>query len=173
MLRIKKGIDYKYLLYVFFCFSIFCWFLEMLYSLVFRFKFVFPGALYGPWCPIYGVTSIILILFINKKDKKIINFIKIFLKASLIEYFASFVCDKLFHKTIWDYSDYFFNINGRICLLMSLVFTLLAFIMLYFLEPFVKKIYEKYKRKFDIISKILIIIFIIDLVTKIVVKNFY
>lgn len=173
MIRIKKDIKFDYLVYIFFTISIFAWFLEILYSLVFRFKLVNPGSLTGPWCPVYGVTSLLLVLIIYKDNHKLLNFIKIYLIATLTEYFASFVCDKLFHRTIWDYSEFFLNINGRICLIMSLVFTLMSFIMIYYVEPLLQKKYNKNENIIHKINIILIILFIIDLVIKIITKNFY
>lgn len=164
----KKG----YLAFIFFSVSIFAYFLEILYSLIFRYKLVNPGSLNGPWCPVYGITCILLILLIKKDSHKVINFIKIYLIATFTEYFASLICDKVFHRIVWDYSEFILNINGRICLVMSLVFTLMSFIMIYYIEPTLEKIYYKNKKMFDRINTILFFIFIVDLVVKIITKNF-
>ena len=164
----KKG----YYAFIFFSVSIFAYFLEILYSLVFRFKLVNPGSLNGPWCPVYGITCVFLILILKKDNNKILNLIKMYFIASIIEYFASFICDKVFHRIVWDYSEFFLNINGRICLVMSLVFTLMSYLMIYYVEPSLNVIYNKNKKMFDRINTILFIIFIIDLLIKIVTKNF-
>lgn len=42
--------------------------------------------------------------------------------ASILEYVTSWVMEALFHARWWDYSDYKFNLNGRICLLGAFVF---------------------------------------------------
>ena len=158
MIRIKKGLEFDYIIFIFFC-SIIAWFLEILYSLVFRFKFVVPGSLYGPWCPIYGFTALFLVLFINKDIKKYRIFLNIFLYSSIIEYLGSIITDRLFNKTFWDYSEFLFNLNGRICLFMTLVFTFMSVIFLYFVEPKLEKIYFKNKNIIYNINKVLIIIF--------------
>ena len=163
----KKG----YYAFIFFTISIIAYFLEILYSLVFRFKLVNPGSLNGPWCPVYGVTCLLLILIVKKDSHKIINFFKIYLITAFTEYFASFICDKVFHRIVWDYSEFFLNINGRICLVMSVVFTLMSFIMVYYIEPSLNNIYSKNKKTFDRLNTVLFFIFLIDVIVKIVTKN--
>lgn len=158
----------EYMLFAFFIVSIVAWLLEMLFSLIFRSKFVLPGVLYGPWCPIYGVTFIFLYLFINKKDKKIHNIFKIFMVASVIEYVASFISEVFFNRIIWDYSKYLFNINGRICLHMTLLFTFLGYILFYYIEPLLNKIYNKLGREVTIINIELFLLFIFDISLKII-----
>ena len=66
MKTIKR--DYNYYLFCFFFTSILCWILEMIYSLLFRNKFVLPGSFYGPYCPIYGSTFVLLLLVFKRKD---------------------------------------------------------------------------------------------------------
>ncbi len=166
MIRIKKGLEADYIVFVFFICSIVAWFLEMLYSLIFRFVFVIPGSLYGPWCPIYGVAALFLLLFINKDVKKSKVFLEMFFLTSIIEYLGSIITDRLFNITFWDYSDFMFNINGRICLLMTLVFTFMSVIFLYFSEPKLEKIYYKNRDAIYNSNKVLLIIFMIDLFIK-------
>lgn len=170
---ISKRMNYEYYIFSFILISCISWFLEILYSIVFRYKLVNPGALTGPWCPIYGITYCLIIFMIKKDNKKIINVFKIYLIATIIEYLASFISDILFHKTIWDYSEFFLNINGRICLLMSIVFTMLSYIALYFVEPKLNKIYTKNLNIINNVSKVVLFIFILDLITKIISKNLY
>lgn len=165
---VKK--NFTYMLFSFFLVSIIAWFLEMVYSYIFRSKFILPGVLYGPWCPIYGVTFLILMFIIDKKDKKIHNVFKIFVIAIIIEYLASIISDKIFNKIIWDYSNYYFNINGRVCMHMSLLFTLLGYIMIYYIEPLLRKFYNKLDREANIINVELLCLFVFDLFLKIISK---
>ena len=158
--KAKKGLWYY--VYIFFCVSILAWIFEILYSLVFRAKFVLPGVLIGPWCSIYGLGILISFLVIKKEDSVIINFIKAFLSASIIEYTISNISEKLFNHIIWNYGKFMFNINGRICLHMTLLFATFGLISIYLLEPLLSKIYKKNKMIIDIISIILLVFYIFD-----------
>ena len=162
--------NYNYLLFSFFLVSIIFWFIEILYSLIFRNSFVLPGAWYGPYCPIYGLTFILLLMVFNKNGNIILNIIKIALTVSIMEYVVSFISEKLFNNIIWDYSDKFLNLNGRICLEMSLIFTIAGLLMMYLFLPLTEKIYKKLGKSVKYINIILSIIMIIDIVITLVIK---
>ncbi len=162
MKTIKR--DYNYYLFCFFFTSILCWILEIIYSLIFRHKFVLPGSFYGPYCPIYGSTFVLLLLIFKRKDNVLTNGLKIFFSVTISEYLISYITEKKFHKIIWNYKKFPLNINGRVCLPMSLVFTIMGLITLYFLEPQLRKLYLKLNIKIDTCTIILLILFIIDVV---------
>ena len=159
MKYIKK--NYNYLLFSFFFISILFWFFEMGYSLIIRNKFVLPGAWYGPYCPIYGLTFLILLALFRKKNNFIINFFKVAICVTVMEYIISFISGEIFNNVIWDYSNKFLNINGRVCLEMSSIFTIAGLLMMYIFVPTTKKIYlkvEKYVKYTNIIFSIGMII---------------
>lgn len=60
-------------------------------------KFVNRGFLLGPYCPIYGFSSIIMILYLSRYRN---SFITVFLLAvvvcSIMEYLVSYLMEKLF-----------------------------------------------------------------------------
>ena len=92
--------------------------------------------LFGPWCPIYGIGGLtITSLFDNLVDYPLLIFIFGIIICSIIEYFISFILEKIFNIKWWDYSNYKFNINGRICLLNAICFGFLSIITIYFLYP--------------------------------------
>lgn len=158
---IKRNLEY--IIFSFFCVSISAWFLEIVYSLITRNKFVLPGTLTGPWCPVYGTTFLVVLLLMNKKDNCIYNFIKIFLIATFIEYSASFISGEIFNNVIWDYSNRFININGRVCLEMSLIFGILGYIMMYTIEPWLRRKYIYLGNKIKIINIAFISLFLLDI----------
>lgn len=75
----------------------------------------------GPYCPIYGITLIIIDIFncLNNFYLFIISFFLI----SFIEYFTSLILEKIFKNKWWDYSRKKLNINGRICLENIIIFS--------------------------------------------------
>lgn len=155
---------WEYLIFSFFFVSIGAWFLEILYSLIVRSKFVLPGGtLTGPWCPVYGITFLVALLFVNKKDNRIYNFIKIFLLATIVEYLASFISGEIFHNVIWDYSNRFMNINGRVCFEMSFLFGILGYFMMYTIEPWLRRVYIGLGNKVKVINSIFVLSFLLDI----------
>lgn len=64
-------------------------------------KFVNRGFLLGPYCPIYGFSSIIMILYLSRYRS---SFVTVFLLAvvvcSIMEYLVSYIMEKLF-KARW------------------------------------------------------------------------
>ena len=61
-------------------------------------------------------------------------FLSMFL-CSVVEYFISWLLEKLFNTLWWDYSHYKFNINGRVCLLNSLLFGAMGIFSVHFVIP--------------------------------------
>lgn len=83
--------------------------------------------LYGPFCSIYGLGAVLMILPLQRyKKNNYTLFIAGFFIGSIIEYFISLIGELMFHIKWWDYSDQMFNINGRVCVLFSLFWGLLA-----------------------------------------------
>ena len=83
--------------------------------------------LYGPFCSIYGLGAVLMILPLQKyKKNNYTLFFAGFFIGSIIEYMVSLIDELIFHIKWWDYSDQIFNINGRICVLFSLFWGLLA-----------------------------------------------
>lgn len=129
----------SYLLY-FFIYAFIGWFFETLFAIYNTGHFVKRGFLFGPICPIYGYGALILLLFLRGYKK---NSIKLFFMSALIfsalEYFVSFAMEGAFMSHWWDYTDSFFNLNGRISIAYSFVWGIAAILFINHLHPFIKK----------------------------------
>ena len=80
-------------------------------------KLVSRGFLIGPYLPIYGLgATLITWLLTGYSNDIIVLFIMAFVLCCILEYFTSYIMEKLFNARWWDYSDRRFNINGRVCL---------------------------------------------------------
>lgn len=126
------------LLKLFMCFilySIVGWVYETVLCSIIQGRVVSRGFLYGPLCPIYGFGA--LAVFILLKDQT--NIIDIFLMggftACAVEYFTSWIMEKLFHSRWWDYSERLLNINGRVCLTGFLVFGAFSVAVIFLIQP--------------------------------------
>ena len=60
----------------------------------------------GPFCSIYGLGAVIMILALQKfKKNNYTLFFGGFLVGSIIEYVVSLIGEAIFHVVWWDYSD--------------------------------------------------------------------
>ena len=106
------------------------------------------GFLYGPFCPIYGVGAVAMILGLQcfKKNNYTL-FFGGFLVGSIVEYIISYLGEVIFKVNWWDYSNNFLNINGRICFTFSLFWGLLALYLIRHFNPIIDKLIDKTKEK--------------------------
>lgn len=158
------GILQQYFI-LFICYSVCGWIIEMLWCFVIQKRFTARGFLIGPYCPIYGVCSILVITLLQKYSKDFLAaFILSALICSIIEYVTSFLMEKLFKARWWDYSNQKLNINGRVCLKNSVLFGLLGMLLICIINPHMEVLVNKFYGNiiYNIISIILACIFIID-----------
>lgn len=104
--------------------------------------------LYGPFCGIYGIGAIIMILGLQafKKNNNTL-FWGGFLIGSVVEYIISLIGELIFHVIWWDYSDMPLNLNGRICVFFSIFWGLLGIYLISYVNPKVDKIIDWIKEK--------------------------
>lgn len=116
------------------------WLMEVICKRMELKKFVNRGFLIGPICPIYGYGVLGIILLIGRNTTDILAvFLKSILVCSLLEYFTSYLMEKLFKARWWDYGRRKYNINGRICLETMIPFGLLGCFVVFLLHPLVEK----------------------------------
>lgn len=136
----KKNIIWKILIY-FIIYSIIGFFMETIYGAFTKGMLESRKSfLYGPFCIVYGIASIILILCLKKYKH---NNVKLFLYGMIlgsgIEYFSSCIGEVLLHVKWWDYSNDFLNINGRTCLYYAVMWGILSIILVKYVNPFLDK----------------------------------
>ena len=130
--------------------------------------------LYGPFCAIYGLGAVILIVFLQffQKNNYTLFFFGILIGA-ITEYFVSFIGEWLFNTKWWDYSDFPLNINGRICLLYSVFWGILALVLLKYINPLIDKMFIFFKEKINInILKTFLLIVVIFMALDYIVSCF-
>ena len=120
---------YSYLVFII-C-SFVGYFLEVLWIYIGTKKIVNRGFLSGPVIPIYGIGALlILFCLLRYYDDPVVVFVFGIIITSCLEYFTSFILEKIFHNKWWDYSNKRYNLNGRICLRNSFAFGVLLLIRL-------------------------------------------
>ena len=158
---------------VFIIYSFLGWLLEVIYGLITRKKFINCGFLIGPICPIYGFSAIFIIIYLvkYKNDPAAVFILGAFI-CTLIEYITSYLMEKLFKVRWWDYSNYKFNINGRVCLYFSFIFGIGAILTVCFINPIIINLVNLIPNIWMlIISIILLILFLSDVITSFNIIN--
>lgn len=156
---------YLYFL-LFLIYSFIGWIMEICVTFYKSKKIINRGFLIGPYCPIYGYASIIMILYLNHyKDNPLTVFLLAVVICTFIEYIISYIMEKLFNARWWDYSNYKFNINGRVCLINAFFFGVLGTFLVYYANPFFENILLKINTNtLNTISLILMILFTTDFI---------
>ena len=153
----------KYFL-LFLFYSFLGWILEMVVCSIADKKVVNRGFLIGPYCPIYGSGCLLIISLLHKyQEDPFTLFIMAIIVCSLLEYFTSYIMEKLFKARWWDYSDRRFNINGRICLDNLVLFGILGLLIFYVANPFFGGLIDRFNDTvLMVVAIVLFVVFIVD-----------
>lgn len=121
---------------LFIVYSFMGWLFEECYAIFVTHKPTNRGFLVGPICPIYGIGAILILLVLGNVENVVAIFCVSMVGAASLEYFTSWVMERLFHARWWDYDNMPFNLNGRICLTASIAFGILGVLLVRFINPF-------------------------------------
>ena len=130
--------------------------------------------LYGPFCSIYGLGAIFIIICLQYFKK---NYNTLFIGGAILglalEYFISWIGEIIFNVRWWDYSNIPLNLNGRICLLYGLFWGFLSLYLMIFLNPKVDKFIDWLKGKITTkISRALVVILICFILIDCILSGF-
>lgn len=135
-IRMGVYVAAKYVFWLF-LYSFTGWVYESLLCSFSARRWINRGFLNGPYCPIYGWGALLVILILGKIKSPFLIFLLGMLVTCSLEYFSSYIMEKLFHARWWDYSARRFNINGRICLIGAIVFGSFSVILIKLIHPMV------------------------------------
>ena len=124
-----------FLLYI--AYSTLGWCGEMLYCSVPKGRLCEKrGFLNGFLCPIYGHGALLVLYCLHGGFRNpLLTFFFGAVLTSVLEYFTSWIMEKLFHMRWWDYSHYKLQLNGRVCLLNSTCFGLACVLLCHLVQP--------------------------------------
>ena len=160
---------------LFIIYSFVGWIIEVLFVFYDTKKLVNRGFLVGPLLPIYGCGSLLMSIFLYRYSDQIITlFVMAVFICSILEYFTSYIMEKLFKLRWWDYSDKRFQINGRVCLENAFLFGILGLLMVLFINPFFNNLLDMIPIMIlRIVVGIVFVLFLIDLIVSFyVIKKF-
>lgn len=161
------------LILIFFTFAMIGWLWEVLLFLFTRGEFINRGTSHGPWLPIYGVGGTVVLIVLKKfRNKPWLTFLLSMVLCGVIEYFTSLILEKVQGMRWWDYSGYFMNFQGRICLEGLVVFALGGCAAVYLVAPSLDHLFCKIPVKIKkIICVVLVVLFVADMVYSAFVPN--
>ncbi len=125
------------------------WVWESIYCTAKEKKWADRGFLFGPICPIYGSCVVVAsavfssIDVLRSPDFPIWGiFILCYIGSAVAEFATSWVLEKRFNARWWDYSELPLNIQGRICVPVSIAFGLAGVAVVKFLIPAIEGVHE-------------------------------
>ena len=137
------------LIMLFFVCSFIGWVYETILESVKHNMFINRGTLYGPWIPIYGTGGIIVLVFLKRIfDKPVLVFSASFVICGIVEYTGALMVEHFKGASYWDYSGYFFNIQGRVCLEGLLIFAVASCAAVYMVGPVMNNLFDKLPLKY-------------------------
>lgn len=143
----KETIEKLYYLFWIFVFgSVVGWFIEGIYTYLKKGVIINHSAvIIGPFNMAYGLAACVLtaILAKHKKSNSLKIFVIGFISGTLLEYIMSLGMELTLGFTAWDYSKKPLNINGRVCVLYSIFWGILAIFWIKGIYPYVVKIIKK------------------------------
>lgn len=131
---------------------------------------------YGPFCCIYGLGAAIMIPGLQKfKHSNWTLFIAGAIEGSVVEYVVSLIGELIFQIKWWDYSNMPFNINGRICILFTVFWGVLALGLMRLINPYIERMIDSIPKKiFNFLTIFLTVFLLFDLLfTSFGLKVFY
>jgi uncharacterized membrane protein len=176
------------LFFVMLIFSYAGWVWEVIHVSILAGELVDRGFLFGPVCPIYGLTMVAAYLLIGspKEPNGILRFTRgkwyqypLYTLAAialptLVELIVGYGCELLFGMRLWDYAHYVVMIDGKevalhflgyIALPISLIWLVLIYITMGLIFPALLKLMEKIQPKTaKVLTAILGSLMVIDVV---------
>ncbi|MCM1222275.1 MAG: putative ABC transporter permease, partial [Lachnospiraceae bacterium] len=139
---------------LYFTYSFFAWAVETAVATLRVKNFLNRGFASGPFCFIYGFTGVLLTLTLQDlRENMLFLFLGSALIATGVEWFTGKLLERMKQKKWWDYSDKKWNFDGYICLQYSLLWGLLGFLVVRYVNGFVLHLYHVLP---DICGKVLI-----------------
>lgn len=151
---------------LFIIYSFIGWIIELGFSYYKTRKIINRGFLIGPYCPIYGIGCILLVFLLSDYANSVLALFGLsVVVCSILEYFTSWLMEKIFNLRWWDYSNMKYNINGRICLETMVPFGIIGVIIVKYVNSYFLKIVNLINSNtLEIIVIVLACIFFIDVI---------
>lgn len=123
-------------IWLFFAYSFLGWLGETALAAVIEKKYVDRSVLFGPLCVVYGVAGILITTALEDLVNNwffLILFSAVY--ATVVEWIAGRILERLTHTRWWDYSSLPWNLDGQVSLLTSLIWGVLGAVAVKWIMP--------------------------------------
>lgn len=163
--------DWKELVWIFFLYSFLGWTLETVFAAVKQRKFVNRGFLNAPVCIIYGISALIITVYLKELNGFWL-FLGAMIWATVIEWIAGHLIEIIYHERWWNYSGIFGNLDGYICFPASVIWGFLAYVMMVWGNGFFVRVFRFLPDVVEIILAFVILgILLFDLITTLIIMS--
>lgn len=161
-----ENYDFIQLVFYFYVYGFFGWVYESILVSIRTKRPTNRGFVKGPILPIYGLGATTILFMTGPFIKyPVVVFFVGMISATILEYFSGYILEKLFKVRYWDYTGYFGNIKGYICLVSVLIWGLFSDLTVYFIhrpvEALIKNIPDIL---FLPLVSVITVVFVVDLV---------
>lgn len=137
------GYTYYEIAVLFFVYSFLAWLAETVIATAKEKDFKNRGFASGPFCFIYGLTGIVLTVFLRElKDDAVFLFLGSMAVGTLAEWITGKALERMKQKKWWDYSGKRWNFDGYICLQYSLLWGLMGFLAVRFGNGLILRVFR-------------------------------
>lgn len=121
-------------------------------------KFINRGVLHLPFCPIYAFGSFVLYAIFHRVRNVFVLFLGSVFVTTVVELAVSYIAEYKFNTILWTYEDWPLNYQGRVSLVSSCIFGLLALFFFKLMKPALDRLFASRARK--IVSVLTIVLFV-------------
>lgn len=159
------------ILWLFFVSSFLGWVLETVSGAVKQKKFVNRGLVNAPFCVLYGCGAVLITVFFSELSG-IWLFGASLVLCTVLEWTAGHLIERIFHERWWDYSGIRWNLDGYICLPVSVLWGLLAVIMMEWGNPLLLSLFHLIPGlPSGIIIWVLVILLAVDMAATLIIMS--
>lgn len=147
------------LLWLFLIYSFVGWILETIFAITKQRKIINRGLINGPFCTVYGFSGVLITVAL-KDLSGVWLFLFSAIYASVIEWVAGKIIEKICHERWWNYENNKFNLGGYISLQTSVLWGVLGFIAVTFTNSL---LIDAYKLIPFMVIRIILIVVVVAL----------
>ena len=141
--KVGIALSFYHILWFFFCYSFLGWVLETALAAIKTRRYVDRSLLFGPVCIIYGISGIIISLGLRELSGSwFFLILGSALLATVVEWIAGHLLERVSHTRWWDYSKRRWNLDGYICLSASLLWGLMGFAVVRWVNPLLMQLFD-------------------------------
>lgn len=152
------------LLFYFIIYSFGGWLLENTYNVIRSKPFFKPNFLVGPFKPMYGFASVLLVILIQPGMNLFTILFLCFFVPLIVEYVSGVLLEKVFHKRYWDYRDLPLQLHGHISLFYAVCWVFLSYGIITYIHPFIQSLYWTLEIDWHLIYPLYVLYFAIDFI---------